>query len=68
MMWARSSGSRYVYRAGREAAEIVVALSTQGITVSVSPPTTTPIDSMKRGLDALVHAFYHSVEVSSRTE
>jgi len=44
---------------GREAADIAAALSQQGISVSVSRPTSTPIDSTKRGLKSLVRASPH---------
>lgn len=44
---------------GREGAEIVSALGGQGINVSLSRPTSTPIDSTKRNLPALVRASPH---------
>ncbi|NVP57614.1 aminotransferase class V-fold PLP-dependent enzyme [Mycoplana rhizolycopersici] len=55
---------------GREASDIAAALSKQGINVSVSRPTSTPIDSTKRGLDALVRAsphYYNTTEEIDRT-
>ncbi|MCA0425424.1 MAG: aminotransferase class V-fold PLP-dependent enzyme [Proteobacteria bacterium] len=44
---------------GRKGSEIVGALAGQGINVSLSRPTSTPIDSTKRALPALVRASPH---------
>jgi len=50
---------------GREASDIAAPLESQGINVSVSRPTSTPIDSTKRRLGALVRAspHYYNTEV-----
>lgn len=44
---------------GIEAADAMTSLATAGINVSVSHPTSTPIDTTKRGLGALVRASPH---------
>ena len=55
---------------GREAADIAAALAKQQINVSVSRPTSTPVDSTKRGLEALVRAsphYYNTADEINRT-
>jgi cysteine desulfurase / selenocysteine lyase len=55
---------------GREASEIAAALSQHGINVSVSRPTSTPIDSTKRGMGPLVRAsphYYNTTDEIDRT-
>lgn len=44
---------------GREPADIASALAARGVNVSLSRPTSTPVDSEKRGLGVLVRASPH---------